>query len=231
MGLLQSNLACTANEKTKQKSESAPTKPKVAVDKSKVRTKALKGTVALTFDDGPSTEFTPQVLDILKRYNVKATFFVMGWSARDYPHLIKRMIDEGHAVAHHTNAHKNLTKLTDKDLRHEISMPLREITKSLGGIKPVCLRPPFGASNKHVKKMVESYGLIHVGIGFNTFDYDLKRSKQELINWVVSNAKSKRVFCMHDGLFKKQKTVDALPAIIEGIRKKGLGFSRMWTLC
>ena len=75
--------------------------------------------------------------------------------------------------------------------------------------------------------MVESHGLIHVGIGFNTFDYDLKRSKKELINWVVKHAKSKRVFCMHDGLFKKQKTVDALPAIIEGIRAKGLGFSKI----
>ena len=190
------------------------------------RTEALPGTVALTFDDGPSKVFTPQVLDILKKYNVKATFFVMGWSARDYPHLIKRMVREGHSVAHHTNSHKNLTKLKNKDLRYEISMPLKEITKVIG-TKPLCLRPPYGASNNHVKKMVKSYGLTHVGIGFNSYDYDLKRSKKELINWVVKNAKSKRVFCMHDGLFKKQKTVDALPAIIEGIRKKGLGFSRI----
>ena len=80
-------------------------------DKKKVRTIGLPGTVALTFDDGPSPEFTPQVLDILKKYNVKATFFVMGWSAKKFSHLIKRMKDEGHSVAHHTNAHKlNETK-------------------------------------------------------------------------------------------------------------------------
>ena len=119
---------------------------------------------------------------------------------------------------------KNLTKLSDKKLRYEIAMPLKEITKAIG-TRPLCLRPLLVQVMHESKKWVESHGLIHVGIGFNTFDYDLKRSKKELINWVVKHAKSKRVFvCMM--VFSKQK-VDALPAIIEGIRAKGLGFSKI----
>ncbi len=188
-----------------------------------VRVKALPGTVALTFDDGPSPIFTPQVLAILKKYNVKATFFVMGWAAKKYPGLIRQMIADGHAVASHTNAHWNLTKLSQKKLAYEVIMPRNEI-KAVIGKAPVCLRPPFGAGNKRIGAFIRSQGMIMVSMGFNSFDYT-RPGVAKLVSWVVKNAIYGRVILLHDGYRGRQQTVKALPAIIEGIKKKGLGFS------
>lgn len=188
-----------------------------------VRTKALPGTVALTFDDGPSPKYTPQVLAILKKYHVKATFFVMGWAAKKYPHLIREMIADGNVVASHTNAHKNLTKMSAKKLRYEIEMPKAAIQNIIGKA-PVCVRPPYGIGNKHVASVIRQHDMVMVSMGFNSFDYE-NRGVKKLVHWVVSNAKSGRVFLLHDGYNYRQQTVNALPQIIEGIRKKGLGFS------
>lgn len=189
----------------------------------KVRTTPLPGTVALTFDDGPSPKYTPQVLAILKKYHVKATFFVMGWAAKKYPKLIREMIADGHAVASHTNSHPNLTRISKRQLLYEVVMP-RDAIKSVTGKAPVCLRPPFGAGNKRVAAFIRAHGMIMVSMGFNSFDYK-RPGVKKLVKWVVSNAKSGRVFLLHDGYKARQQTVNALPAIIEGIKKKGLGFS------
>lgn len=193
------------------------------VDLSKVRDKPLPGTVSLTFDDGPSPIYTPQVLKILKKYKIKATFFVMGWAAKKYPNLIKQMVADGHAVAIHTNSHPMLTKLSNKQLYKEVEDP-RDVVKSIIGKAPVCLRPPYGVSNARVRSYIRARGLIPVAMGFNSFDYK-SPGVAKLTSWVVKNARAGRVFLLHDGYKHRQQTVDALPGIIEGIKKKGLGFS------
>src|SRR5580765_6669100 len=81
-------------------------------EKDTVRTKPLPGTVTLTFDDGPSPVFTPQILAILKKYNIKATFFMVGASAKKYPELVRAVLADGHAVGNHTWTHPMLTKIS-----------------------------------------------------------------------------------------------------------------------
>ena len=147
----------------------------------------------------------------------------MGWAVKKFPHLIEQMIKDGHAVAHHTNAHKDLTRLSLKRLKHEITMP-KEAILQVTGKPPVCLRPPFGKSNQRVRKWIKHYGMIPVSMGFNSFDYE-NRGVNQLVKWVVSNARGGRVFLLHDGYHHRAQTVKALPAIIAGIRRKGLGFS------
>lgn len=188
-----------------------------------VRWKPKPGTVSLTFDDGPSPVFTPQVLKILKKYDIKATFFVMGWAAKKYPDLIKQMVAEGHAVASHTDSHKMLTKLSPARLKYEIVMP-RDVIKNIIGKAPVCLRPPYGVGNQRVKSVIRRYGMIMVPMGFNSFDYK-REGADKLQRWVVKNARAGRVVLLHDGYKSREQTVAALPAIIEGIKAKGLGFS------
>ena len=134
-----------------------------------VRTKALPGTVALTFDDGPSPVYTSQVLAILKKYHVKATFFVMGWSAKKHPELIRQMIAEGHSVGSHTNSHKKLTTMPIDKLRYEISMPKAAIKAAIGR-SPVCLRPPYGIGNKRVAAVINEYDMVMIPMGFNSLD-------------------------------------------------------------
>ncbi len=181
------------------------------------------GTVALTFDDGPSPVYTRQILAILKKYNVKATFFMVGANARKYPDLVKEIHAQGHTIASHTMSHPMLNKIPEKQLVYEIVTPSQIIYSEIG-IKPKCLRYPFGASNMHVRDEIRANGMVPVAMGFNSFDYE-RPGTEKITSWVLKNVYSRQVILMHDGYDKREQTVAALPAIIEGIKEKGLGFS------
>jgi peptidoglycan/xylan/chitin deacetylase (PgdA/CDA1 family) len=190
-----------------------------------VRKEALKGTVALTFDDGPNPIYTPQILAILKKYNVKATFFMVGMNAKHYPEVVKQVLAEGHAINSHSQTHPMLTHLNDAQLTNEIAMP-SAIIHNITGKKPLCLRYPYGASNEHVRATIREHGMTPVPMGFNSFDYD-RPGVDKIVNWVLKNSYSKQVILLHDGFDKREQTVAALPRIIEGIKQKGLGFSQI----
>lgn len=190
-----------------------------------IRKLPLTGTVALTFDDGPS-HYTPQILAILKKYNVKATFFIVGTNAKLYPEYLKQIHEQGHVIASHSYTHAMLTKISEAQLQKEVNLPV-DIINGIIGIKPKCLRYPFGLSNEHVRNVIREHGMMPVPMGFNSFDYE-RPGTQKIISWVLKNSYSKQVILMHDGYDKREQTVAALPVIIEGIQKKGLGFS---TIC
>src|SRR5690606_33012994 len=102
-----------------------------------------KREIALTFDDAPDTYFTPQVLDALKKMNVKATFFIVGNRAEKHPEIVRRMVREGHAIGNHSYNHANFNKLSDAALRAQIKKT-DEILEKLIGYRPVIVRPPYG---------------------------------------------------------------------------------------
>lgn len=191
-----------------------------------VHTIPPSGTVALTFDDGPAPGYTEQVLAILKKYDIKATFFVVGANAKKYPELVKKIHEQGHVVASHSMTHPKLTQLSDKKLEWEIAGP-QQIVASEIGIKPRCLRYPFGMSNSKVRAAIRAQGIQPVSMGFNSFDYT-RPGTQKIISWVLKNVHNRQVILLHDGYDKREQTVAALPAIIEGIQRKGFGFS---TIC
>lgn len=197
----------------------------LALDESTVQTKAAKGTVALTFDDGPTVKYTPQILAILKKYNIKATFFMVGMNAKAHPEIVRMVLADGHAINSHSMTHPMLTKLNDTQLDEEVAGPQRVIN-SIIGKKPICLRYPFGASNDHVRSVIRANGMVPTPMGWNSFDYD-RPGVDKIVNWVLKNAYSGQVFLFHDGFDKREQTVAALPQIIEGIQKKGLGFSQI----
>lgn len=190
---------------------------------SDVRWQAKPGTVALTFDDGPNPTYTPQILRILKENHIKATFFVMGWAAKKYPELMRQIVADGNAVASHSWSHPKLTQISQQQLYKEVVRPKESIKAAIGKY-PVCLRPPFGMGNKRVGNFIRQHGMIMVPMGFNSFDYTRPGYKQ-IAAQVVNNARSGRVFLLHDGPKRREQTVKALPLIIKGIRAKGLGFS------
>lgn len=198
-----------------------------ALNESKIPTKAAKGTVALTFDDGPTEKYTPQILAILKKYNIKATFFMVGMNAKAHPDLVKMVLADGHAINNHSLTHPMLTKLNDKQLYREVAEPSK-IIDGIIGKKPLCLRYPFGASNAHVREVIRKNGMVPVPMGWNSFDYD-RPGVDKIISNVLNYVHSGQVFLMHDGFDKREQTVAALPKIIEGIKKMGLGFSQICT--
>ncbi len=197
--------------------------PSFANNLSIVQTVAQPGTVALTFDDGPSPIYTPQILDILKKNNIKATFFVVGPLAKQFPQILDRMVAEGHAVGLHAMTHPKLTRLNASELNHEV-VGSRDLVQRLIGKSPVCLRPPYGVMNKHVEDYASAHQLLLVPNGFNSLDQQ-KLSDAKIAQRVIDNAHTGQVILLHDGYSNRKNTVNALPIIIDGIRKKGLDFS------
>lgn len=196
-----------------------------AVDIDTQRKTVKKGTVALTFDDGPTEKYTPQILAILKKYDIKATFFMVGMNAKNHPDMVRAVLEAGHAINNHSLTHPMLTKLSDAELLKEVSMP-QTIIANITGKKPVCLRYPFGASNQHVRDVIRAQNMTPTPMGFNSFDYD-RPGVDKIVSWVLKNTYSGQIFLFHDGFDKREQTVAALPQIIEGIKKKGLGFSQI----
>ena len=186
-----------------------------------------KGTVALTFDDGPNPEFTPKILAVLKKYNIKATFFQVGAEAEKYPDMVKQVNAAGMAIGSHSQTHPMMTKISESQLQNEVAQPIQIINKIIGK-KPACLRYPFGASNQHVRDVIRDHGMAPVAMGWNSFDYN-RPGVEKIVNQVVNNAHSGTVILLHDGFagLNRQQTLEALPLIIEGIKKKGLGFSQI----
>lgn len=117
--------------------------------------------IALTFDDGPSPEYTPLILDVLKKHNVKATFFLVGKHVKKYPDVARRILAEGHEIGNHTYSHRDLVPSTRKKLKREI-LQNQELIKEYLGVKTVLFRPPRGIYSEAVRQFVVQNGLLMV---------------------------------------------------------------------
>lgn len=184
---------------------------------------AAKGTVALTFDDGPSPVFTRKVLDILKKYHIKATFFVVGEKAKAYPKFLREMVATGNVVGNHSNTHPVFPRLSHSELRKEIT-DSEKIIHNITGIKTRLFRFPYGSANKKLRNYVLSSGMKPIFWGYTPDDYR-RPGSSVIASRVIRHACSGQIILLHDGPSKRQQTIDALPKIIEGVKKKGLGFS------
>ncbi|GAB4267044.1 MAG: hypothetical protein Kow0029_01260 [Candidatus Rifleibacteriota bacterium] len=117
--------------------------------------KLLSGSkkIVLTFDDGPHPRTTPAVLEILRKRNIKAIFFVLGLQAEKYPDLIMQIHAEGHEIGNHSYNHKNMAQLTEEKAREQIEKT-NSIVEAITGEKPKYFRPPYGALNQQVVKLL-----------------------------------------------------------------------------
>ena len=182
-------------------------------------------TVALTFDDGPNPRYTPQILKILSQNHIHATFFVTANYATQHPNIIQAILAQGSALGNHTYNHYDLSTLSRKQLQHEIYQSSRELAHVCGFI-PRCFRPPYLVSNAKIKALVKRNYLILLN-GQSSDDY-LRLGAKQLTRRVLSHSRARHVLIFHDGPRQREQTVSALPAIIHGLRAKGLGFS---TIC
>jgi peptidoglycan/xylan/chitin deacetylase (PgdA/CDA1 family) len=183
------------------------------------------GTVALTFDDGPGP-YTAQVLDLLARNRVRATFFVVGEQVQARPGLIRRIVAGGHRVQNHTWSHPNLTILSPARVRAQLTRTTAAITAA-GAPKPTQVRPPYGAVNGAVLRAMTAQGLTPIRWTIDTNDWR-GRSAAQIRNTVLDRLQPGAVVLMHDGLPSARTMIRALPGMIAGIRAEGycFGFPR-----
>ncbi|MBM7624868.1 polysaccharide deacetylase family protein [Sporohalobacter salinus] len=179
--------------------------------------------IALTFDDGPDKLYTPKILKILKKYNVKATFFLLGKQVQKYPQVTKQIINEGHAIGNHTWSHPDLTKLNEEEIKEEILATEKEI-KEITDRTTNLIRPPYGTtSDKLLDQLKEmNYKVIHWSI--DSLDWN-SNNKEEILNRVLSKLKPGSVILFHSSIGKNKSltpTVQALPHIIKELKKRNI---------
>lgn len=183
--------------------------------------------IALTFDDGPDPIYTPQILDILKEKDVKATFFLMGKKIEKYPKIAERIYNEGHFIANHTYSHINLPgKKNDEVLASIAKTEL--LLEGICGQSYKIFRPPWGHITDEQKVMLKKNGYRIVMWDVNSHDYKSDISVNQIIYNVMENIDNKKVILLHDsdyqGRASRKKTVQALPQIIDLLKEKRFAF-------
>ena len=175
--------------------------------------------IALTFDDGPHTKYTLEILDILKENNAVATFFVIGENACKHPSLIKTIEDMGCEIGNHTWSHKYLDKLSENKIREELSKA-DSCLFDLTGKHPRLFRPPGGRTNNTVMKVAEEFGYVSVLWSKDTRDWACP-SVSDVISSALKNPSSGDIILFHDYNAGKSPTPTALRQILPQLLKNG----------
>lgn len=178
--------------------------------------------IALTFDDGPHPKYTAQILDILKEYNVKATFFVIGKNVELCQDVFKRCIAEGHEIGNHTFTHVTADACSYENFKDEIEQT-EQLIFELSGKKPYLFRPPTGLCNKNTVSLSKELGFKTIVWNIDTRDWAHTRT-DKIISSVLGNVKSGSIILMHDYIDPPSYTPEALRVIIPELFARGYTF-------
>ncbi len=181
-----------------------------------------KKTVALTFDDGPHPIKTRKVLDVLKKHDVKATFFIIGENAQKNPEIVQEIAAMGHEIGNHTFDHKSVYKLPEKTLVESVKK-CENIIKQITGQKTVLFRPPEGFMNDGIASAMQKQGYDVILWRVDTYDWK-GRSAIDIYKTVTQNVKCGDIILMHDYIWRKSNTAEALDLIIDELKKQGYEF-------
>jgi peptidoglycan/xylan/chitin deacetylase (PgdA/CDA1 family) len=181
--------------------------------------------VALTIDDGPDPRFTPAVLDILKRYHVPATFFVVGQSCEKYPEIIKRELAEGNEIENHTYTHPDLRSDSVLQTEQEI-LKNQAVIERLTNKTPHYFRPPKRLFTNNTVDVAEDNGYETI-LWTVCVEHHASKTVEDMANRVIKYAKPGTIILTHDGRLDRTRSVEALPLIIKGYQKKGYRFVRL----
>lgn len=171
---------------------------------------------ALTFDDGPSAEYTPRLLDGLKERNIKASFFLLGRNIPGNEEIVERMQEEGHLIGNHTYNHVQLSAISEAEAREEI-LKTNNIIYEITGNYPQYMRPPFGSWKKNLELCVE---MIPVFWNIDTMDWK-SQDVSSILNIAFAEAEDGAIILMHD---EYETSVEAALQIADHLMKEGYEF-------
>lgn len=192
-----------------------------------------KKEVYLTFDDGPTPEITEFVLDELKKYNAKATFFCIGKNIKNHPTIFKRIIKEEHSVGNHTQNHLKGWKHTTKEYLDNISdceSVISRISSSLNtnyfeeSRNSKLFRPPYGKIKKSQATKILKKGYKIIMWHVLSADFDASITKEKCLKNVLKNTKNGSIIVFHDSVKASEKLRFVLPKVLEEFTKKGFQF-------
>src|SRR3954447_7602658 len=182
--------------------------------------------VALTFDDGPDPKWTPKVLDILKAYNVKAAFFLVGAHAEEYPVLVRRIVDEGHEIGNHTYYHPNLALCWPEHIRLELNAT-QLLLETITGRSTTLFRPPYAADTSPSKiteliplQLAQDLGYLVVLENIDPQDW-ARPGADIILQRVKQQRRDGSIILLHDAGGDREQTVEALPKILDYLKTRG----------
>jgi polysaccharide deacetylase family sporulation protein PdaB len=181
--------------------------------------------MALTFDDGPDPADTPQILDLLKQYDVKATFFLIGNKAELYPELVQREVAEGHELANHTYRHTYFNRgVSERRVRDELGKAQDAIYR-ITGQKTHLFRPPGGYYNETLVQTArkEGFTVVMWSWHMDTLDWDTP-GVNKITSKVLKNARKGDIVLFHDYVEGKTETIEALKKILPELKQRGYRF-------
>jgi peptidoglycan-N-acetylglucosamine deacetylase len=207
---------------------------------------ASKNQLAMTFDDGPDPEWTPKILDVLKREHVPGTFFLIGIQAEKFSSLTKRIYREGHEIGNHTFTHPDISSIGSGYMKVELNLTERLFASQLG-IRTMLFRPPYSVdaepdTEDEVRplELTQSLGYITIGNKIDTKDWNdepaltppqiAARVLDHLPPCQANDTQCGNIVLMHDGGGNRERTVLALPLIIDGARARGFQFVPVYQL-
>lgn len=176
--------------------------------------------IAMTFDDGPNAALTPKLLDMLASRHIKATFFVVGENAAEFPDILKRAVREGHEIANHSWSHPNLGKMGDDAVRSQMQRT-DDAIKAAIGVRPTLMRPPYGSITARQKAWIhESFG--YRIIIWDVDPLDWKRPGVSVVtSRIVSQTQPGSIVLAHD---IHPPTIEAMPGTLDQLQEKGFKF-------
>lgn len=189
---------------------------------------ASRNQIALTIDDGPEPQVTPQVLDILDRYQVKATFFYIGDHVQQYPELCREITQRGHTIENHSQRHKlYFSLLGTKGIMKEINDGQETISR-VTGRAPQFFRAPAGLRNPFLDPVLNRLGLRLASWSVRAFDTKV-RDAEKVKNKLISGLRPGAIILLHDGNAARTKghvpiIIAVLPSLLEAAHAKGLSF-------
>ena len=172
--------------------------------------------VYITFDDGPTPDVTEQILAILDRYSVKATFFCCGQNADANPEQLKKITDEGHAIGYHSYSHKDILKTKPSEW-------LVDVEQKSAVSEMELFRPPYGRiSFRHYRRLKRKYKFVFWDV--MSYDHDVSRSPESIMSLLEKSVREGSVVVFHDKEKCKDNTLAVLPQFIELMKSKGYSF-------
>jgi peptidoglycan-N-acetylglucosamine deacetylase len=174
------------------------------------------GTVYLTFDDGPS-QYTPAILNVLRATHSTATFFELGFRQAQHPTEAAQIRAQGSNIGNHTYNHPDLTKLTPRQIQWQLA----------NGPRSKCVRPPYGATNRTVKRILSREGLREVLWTIDTRDWSRPGTTHIVKSATGRSIRAGSIVLLHDGGGDRSETVAALPDIIAALQHQGYAVGRI----
>jgi len=172
--------------------------------------------IAISFDASWGIEFTPKILEILERNNLKTTFFLTGFWIEKYPEMVKKIAAAGHELGNHTYTHPHLNTLDKQGIKHELKRVHAALT-GLTGVEPKLFRPPFGEYSNKVMEVADELGYLTIQWSIDSLDWK-DVSRQAIVQRVTSRLHPGAIILFHNN---GRYTADALPEIISFARSQG----------